>query len=49
MQFISIWPIGRNLSDATTPGQNRHGNDGNEVVLRIPQISSITKPHDQIV
>ena len=32
----------RTLSGATTPGQNGHGSNGNERVLRIPQISSIT-------
>ena len=32
----------RTLSDATTPGQNGPGSDGNEGVLRIPQIPSIT-------
>ena len=41
-QFCSIWHIDRTLSDATTPGQNQPGSDGNERVLRIPQSSSIT-------
>ena len=30
------------ISDATTPGQSGPGSDGNEVVLCIPQSSSIT-------
>ena len=34
----SIWPIDRKLSRATTPGQSRSGNNGNEGVLRIHQI-----------
>ena len=42
MQFSSIWPIDRTLQGATTPGQSWPGNDGNEGVLCIPQISSIT-------
>ena len=41
-QFSSIWPIDRTLSSATTPGQSGPGSNGNEGVLRIPQISSIT-------
>ena len=48
-QFGSIWPIDRALSGATTPGQSRPGSGGNEEVLCIPQISSITEPHHQIV
>ena len=42
MQFSSFWPINRFLSDATTPGQNGPGSDGNEGVFCIPQTSSIT-------
>ena len=42
MQFSSIWPIDRALSDATTPGQSRLKSNGNEGVLRIPQSTSIT-------
>ena len=30
------------LSSATTPGQSRPGDDGNEGVLRIPQSSNTT-------
>ena len=39
MQFISIWPIDRNLSSVTTLGQSGSWSDGNEA---IPQSSSIT-------
>ena len=42
MQFTSIWPIDRTLSDVPTPGQSGSGSDGNEGILYIPQISSIT-------
>ena len=35
----SIWPIDRNLSGATTPGQSGPGSNGNEGVLHIPQSS----------
>ena len=42
-QFISIRPRDRTLLGATTPGQSGFESDGNEGVLRIPQISSITK------
>ena len=38
----SIQPIDRALSGATTPCQRRARSHGNEGVLRIPQISSIT-------
>ena len=41
-QFISIWPIDRTLSGASTPGQSGPGSDGHKEVLRIPHISSIT-------
>ena len=34
--------IDRTLFAAATPGQSRHGSDGNEEVLRIPQSFSIT-------
>ena len=34
----SIWPIDRTLSGASTPGQSRHGSNGNEGVFHIPQI-----------
>ena len=41
----------RALSGATTPGQSGPGSDGNEGVLRIPQISSTagTSPSDCLV
>ena len=42
IQFSSIWPIDRNLSDATSPGQSGSGSNGNKVVLCVPQSSSIT-------
>ena len=35
MQFSSIWPIDRILSDATTPGPSESGSDGNEGVICI--------------
>ena len=41
MQFSSIWPIDRTLSDTTTPGQSGPGSDGNKGVLCISQSSSI--------
>ena len=41
-QFSSIWPIDRTLSGAISPDQSGPGSDGNEWVLCIPQISSIT-------
>ena len=41
-QFSSIWPTDRTLSSATTPGQSWPGSDGSEVVLLIPQSSTIT-------
>ena len=37
-----IWLIDRTLSGATTPGQNTPGGDGNEEILRIPEVSHIT-------
>ena len=43
VQFSSIWPIDRTLSDATTPRQSGPGSDVNEGALRIPQSSSITE------
>ena len=50
-RFISIWPIDRGLSGATTPGQSGPGSNGNEGVLCIPQNSSITgtSPSDCLV
>ena len=51
MQFSSIWPIDRTLSDITTPGLSGPGSDGNEGVVHIPQSSSITgtSPSDYLV
>ena len=51
MSSSSIWPIGRTLLDATTPGQNGPGSDGNEGLLRIPQSSHITgaSPSDSLM
>ena len=49
MQFSSIWPIDRTLSDATTLGHSGPGSDGNEGVLQIPQICSITEASTIIV
>ena len=40
-QFISIWPIDRNLSGANTADQCGPGSDGNEGILRIFENSSI--------
>ena len=49
--FSSILPIDRILSGATTQGQSGHVSYGSEVVLRIPQSSSITgiSPSDFLV
>ena len=41
MSNSSIQPIDRTLSGATTLGQSGPGSDGNEMVLRILQSSSI--------
>ena len=52
IQFcISIWPIDRTLSGATTPGQSEPGGDSNEEVLRITQSPNITgiSPWDCLV
>ena len=51
MQFISIWPIDRARSGATTQGQSGPGSDSNEGILRVPQSSSITgtSPSDCLV
>ena len=38
----SIWPLDRNLSGATTPGQSGSESDDNEGVLHIPKSSGIT-------
>ena len=43
IQFISICPIDRILSGATTPGLSGPGSDVNKVLLRILQSSSITE------
>ena len=39
MSNISIWPINRTLSGATTTGYSGPGSNGNQEVLPIPQIS----------
>ena len=51
MPNYSILPIVRNLSGATTAGQNGHGSDGNEGLLRITQSPSINgaSPSDCLV
>ena len=49
MQFSSIWPKHRTLSDAITPGQSGPGSDCNEGVLRIPQSSNIIGASTKIV
>ena len=51
MSNISIWPIDKTLSGATTPGQSGPGSDGNKGVHCIPQSSSITEasPSDCLV
>ena len=41
-QLISIWPIDRTISSATTPDQSGPGSDGNEEVICIRQSFSIT-------
>ena len=41
MQFSSIWPINKIISNATTPGQNGTGSNGNEGVLHIPRSANI--------
>ena len=43
MSNNSICPIDRILSGAQTLGWSGSGRDGNEVVLHIPQSSSITE------
>ena len=50
-QFSSIWPIDMTLLGATTLGQSGTGSNGSEVVLHIPQSSSITgtSPSDCLV
>ena len=42
-RLSSTWPINRTQSDATTPGQDGPGSDGNKGVLSSPQSSSITE------
>ena len=51
MSNSSICPIDRTLSAATTLGHSGPGSDGSEVVLCIPQRSSITEvtPSDCLV
>ena len=41
MSNSSIWPIDRTLLGAITQGPSGPESDGNEMVLRIPQSSSI--------
>ena len=41
LQLSYIWPIDRTQSGATILDQSGPGSDGNEVVLYIPQSSSI--------
>ena len=43
MTNISIWPIDKTLSVASTLGQNEPRSNGNEGVLCIPQSSSIAE------
>ena len=42
LNVSNIWPIDKTLSDATTPGQNESGSNGNESVFSILQSSRIT-------
>ena len=51
MQFSSIKPIDRALSDATIPGQSGSGSNSNEGMPHIPQSPSITgtSPSDFLV
>ena len=51
IQFISIWPIDRNLSGATTPDLSEPERDGNEGILCFLQSSSISgiSPSDCLV
>ena len=51
MSNSSIWAIDRTLSGTNTPGPSGPGSDGNEMIFRIPQSSSITEasPSDCIV
>ena len=51
MSDSSIWTIDRTLSGATIPSQSGPWSDGNDGVLHIPQISSITgaSPADCLV
>ena len=48
---LAIWPIDRTISSARTPSQSGPGSNGNERVLRIPQIFNITgiSPSDYLV
>ena len=49
MSQSSIWAMGMTLSNATTPGQSRPGNDDSDGVLRIPQGPKVMEPQHQIV
>ena len=42
-QFISTWPMDRNVLSATTTGRSGPGTNGYEQVLPIHQSSSITE------
>ena len=48
-QFISIWPIDRTLSGATTSEPSEPESDGNEEVFHIPQAPALLERHHQIV
>ena len=49
IQFISIWPIDRTLSGATTLGQSWPGSAGNEGVPPLPKAPALLEPHHQLV
>ena len=49
MLNISIWPIDRTLSGATTQGESEPTSNGNEGALRIPQTPALPEPRHQIV
>ena len=45
----SIWAIDRTLSGSITPYKSEAWSDGNEGILRIPQIPSKLEAYNQIV
>ena len=49
MQFRPVWPIDKNLSGATTPGQGGHGRDGNERASVFPKIPALMELQYQMV